>query len=51
MAGPTRTVMAMDLGLTGEVGIVTVSTKGIGKVIAIYLARAGVDLDSAARSD
>jgi NAD(P)-dependent dehydrogenase (short-subunit alcohol dehydrogenase family) len=39
----------MDLGLTGRTGIVVGGSRGIGKAIAVELAREGVDLVIAAR--
>ncbi len=41
----------MDLELNGRVAIVTGGSKGIGKAIAIELAREGVDLALAARTE
>ena len=40
----------MDLELTGKVAIVTGGSKGIGKAIALELAREGVDVALAART-
>jgi len=40
----------MDLGLTGKHAIVTGGSRGIGKAIALELAREGVDVAIAARS-
>lgn len=34
----------MDLGLKGKVSLITGSTKGIGKAIAIEMAREGADV-------
>ncbi len=39
----------MDLGLTGKIAIVTGASRGIGRAIAIELAREGCDLAIAAR--
>ena len=40
----------MDLGLTGKRGLVVGGSRGIGKAIAVELAREGVDLAIAARN-
>ena len=40
----------MDLGLTGKAAIVTGASRGIGKAIALALAREGCDVMAAARS-
>jgi 3-oxoacyl-[acyl-carrier protein] reductase len=41
----------MDLGLTGKVALVTAASKGLGKAIALELAREGADVAIASRSD
>jgi len=40
----------MDLGLTGKAAIVTGASRGIGKAIALALAREGCDVMAAAPS-
>ena len=39
----------MEFGLTGKTGVVAGGSRGIGKAIALELAREGVDLAIAAR--
>ena len=41
----------MDLGLTGKVALVTAASKGLGKAIALELAREGADVAIASRSE
>jgi 3-oxoacyl-[acyl-carrier protein] reductase len=41
----------MDLGLNGKVALVTAASKGLGKAIALELAREGADVAIASRSE
>jgi 3-oxoacyl-[acyl-carrier protein] reductase len=41
----------MDLGLTGKVALVTAGSKGLGKAIALELAREGADVAIASRNE
>jgi 5,10-methylene-tetrahydrofolate dehydrogenase/methenyl tetrahydrofolate cyclohydrolase len=45
-----RETMTMELGLQGKHAIVTGGSRGIGKAIALELAREGVDVAIVARS-
>src|SRR5688572_17782854 len=42
---------AMDLGLNGKVALVTAGSKGLGKAIALELAREGAEVAIASRSE